>query len=405
MEDPHRLSFGEFLQDVRGVIASPGRRFSVIHERGALWGSLFLLLAPSYFGLSHLGGVYFEREPFPGYVFLVPAAAAFLTSFAKIYSIHIVARLFEGKGRYFAATGRLRDLFAVIGYTGVPAIIALCLGLLLFFLLPGQLGYLLRNFHVVVVSILIAIGIGLFIWNLILSVLALRNVYPMRDFKIFIAVILGPALLLPAVISLHQLVGQAEVDTAYLAPELNTQMMRLFAVDPSSPESRPSRIDVYVDRLAYRYRQPARFDFAVFDPVQELPGKEGKKQGGVIIGDTGASAGEKKIRAAGRILGLPGERVEMVQGKLSIDGRPWHEPYVASEWRSSSSFPARTLGAAEYLVLPSDRRLLAAGYSDIIVSRERVVGRMVANKWPLMWLFYRPTVFMKGYPEFEARAR
>ena len=182
-------------------------------------------------------------------------------------------------------------------------------------------------------------------------------------------------------------------------------MMRLFAVDPSSAEPRPSRIDLYVDRLAYRSKQPARFDFAIFEPVQELPGKEGKKQGEITIGKTGASAGEKRERAVGRILGLPGERVEMIQGKVSIDGRPWREPYITSEWSSSASFPARTLGPAEYLVLPSNRKLLAAGYSDIFIGRERIAGRMVANKWPLMWLFFRPTVFMKGSPVPEAEAR
>ncbi len=405
MGDPQRLGFGEFVEDVRAVIVSPGRRFPVIHERGVLWGSLFLLIAPPYFGFAFLSGVYFDRDPFPGYAFLVPAIASLIISCGKVFCIHLVARLLEGKGRYFAATGKLRALFVLFGYTGVPSIIALLLALALLILVPGQLGYLLRNLHTVFVSGLIAIGIGLFIWNLILAVLALRSVYPMRDIKIVIAVILGPVLFAAPSMSLHLLVGSAEVDTAYLAPVLNERMMRLFAADPSSPEARPARMDVHVDRLVYRYKQPARFDLAIFYPWQDPSVKEGQKQGKIVIGQVSVGVAERKDRAVGRIIGLPGEQVEIVQGRLIINGQPWVEPYLAPEWRSSASFPATTLGPSQYLILPEDRRLLDSGYTDIVVSRDRIAGRMTINRYPLGWWLLRPTAFMKGHPEGQASTR
>ncbi len=401
MEDERELSFGEFLDDIRSIIVSPGRRFPVIHERGALWGSLFLLIAPGYFAFSYLGGIYFDREPFPGYSLLIPAVAAGLSAYVKIFCIHLVARLFEGKGRYFAATGRLRDLFVVIGYADVPSIIALLLAFSVFTVIPGQVGYLFHHSHTLAMIAFISLGIALFVWNLILAVLALRSVYPMRDIKIVAAVILGSALFALPALSLHLVVGEASVDMAYLAPDLNENLLRLFAPDPSQ-ESRPARIDVHVDRLAYKFKQPKRFDLAIFDPEHTLPGKGAQKQGGVVVGRVGVISGEKKDKAAGRIIGLPGERIEIVQGKLYINGQLWVEPYIAPQWESTASLALRTLAPAQFLILPDDRHLLGSGYSDVVVNRDAIAGRMCITKYPLGWWLFQPTVFLKGHPALSA---
>ncbi len=39
-----------------------------------------------------------------------------------------------------------------------------------------------------------------------------------------------------------------------------------------------------------------------------------------------------------RVVGLPGETVGVVQGRLLIDGRPLHEPYVNEQYLPSSTF-------------------------------------------------------------------
>ncbi len=402
MEDKRKLGFGEFLEDLRDVIVAPGHRFPVIHERGVLWGSLLLLIAPNYFGFAFFGGLYFDREPFPGYSLLAPAVAAGLSVYVKIFCIHLVARLFEGKGRYFAATGRLRDLFAVIGYADLPSIIALLLALFVFTVVPGEVGYLFHHSHTIAMIIFISVGITLFVWNLILAVLALRSVYPMRDLKSVAAVILGPALFALPAMSLHLLVGEATVDMAYLAPDLNEKLVRLFAPDPSSQEARPARIDVHVDRLAYKFGQPERFDLAIFDPEHALPGKGAQKQGGVAVGRVGVISGEKKDRAAGRVIGLPGERIEIVQGKLYINGQQWVEPYIAPPWRSGASLASRNLGPSQFLILPDDRHLLESDYTDAVVSRGAIAGRMCITKYPLGWWLFQPTVFLKGHPATTA---
>ncbi len=394
------LSFGEFLRDIRGVIASPRQRFSVIHERGALWGSIFLLLAPSYFGFAFLGGIYFDRDPFPGYSFLVPLLAVAAVSFLKAFFIHVVARFFEGNGRYMAGTGRFYDLLTVIGYAGLPSVLALIMAFSVFLFLPGQMGYMFNNFHAAAVSVFIAVGIALFIWNLILMVLALRPIYPMRDLKIVVTFIIGSLLMAGPAMSFRLLARPVEVDGVYVAPILNERMMRAFAADPASEDSVSRKIDLHIDLIVYKYRTPKRFDYVFFNPVQELPSREGGKSKGSIKSEKSGGSGRKhKEYALGRLLGLPGERVELNQGKLLINGEIWSEPYIETEFRSNSSFPAHSLGQSEYLVLPADRRLLDAGFHDVILSRDRILGRMINARFPLGWWFFRLGALDQGSPE------
>jgi hypothetical protein len=405
MDDQRELSLGEFLQDIRGVVVTPRRRFSIIHERGALWGSLLLLVAPAYVSYSFLSGVYFDRDPFPGYAFLIPAIVAALFAGLKAFCLHLVARLLEGKGRYRAATGGFRDLAAALGYTTIPSIIAMLLATTVFLAVPERLGYLFRNFHAATVSVFVAIGSALFVWNIILMVLALRNIYPMRDLKIVAAVVLGHVLFGIPEMGLNLVVGPGGTDAAYMRPVLNERLMRMFVIEPAEEETRRAHVDLHVDRLAYRFRPPKRFDFAIFRPEQALPSPDAPKREQILVGGAGAPLQKDKFKAVGRIVGLPGERVEIAGGRLIINGQPWIEDHLAAEWRGTASLPTRVLGPSEYLILPEDRRLLDSGYSDIVISRARIDGRMGRNKYPLGWWLFRPTVFLGGRPEASSGPR
>ena len=83
MNETGSLSIREFLEDIRLTIVSPARRFHVIQERGALWGSLLLLIAPAYVGFHWWGAIYFDKDPFPGYSLLAPLVPAVALSLLK----------------------------------------------------------------------------------------------------------------------------------------------------------------------------------------------------------------------------------------------------------------------------------------------------------------------------------
>jgi hypothetical protein len=396
MNDGQRLSFGEFLADLRGVVASPGRRFQAIHERGALWGSLLLLIAPAYFAFPFLGGIYFDHDPFPGYSFILPLIAAGVIVYIKLFSVHFIARLFEGKWHYRAGTGKLRDLFVVFGYASLPSILALLVAFTLFATIPGQIATLFRDYRIVSTSVLAALGIALFIWHLILMVLATRPVYPIRDLKLVAAVLIGPILVSIPGVCMSLIAPPVHVEFGMLSPLFNEKIVRFVSSDPESHKGESNRIGIYVDVLLNRIHDPKRFELVAYLPPR---GEQRESRGGrMIITPSILFSPEWKDQLAGRIVGIPGDEVEVTHGRLRVNGQLWEEPYIPSECYCDVSVPATKLGPSEYLILPEDRRLIDAHRKDLVVSLDRISGRLITNRWPFGWWLFRPTAFMKPHP-------
>ncbi len=397
MNEGQRLSFGEFLADLRGVVVSPGSRFPAIHERGALWGSLFLLLAPVYLPLSYLGGIYFTRDPFPGYSLLIPLIGAVVSTVVKLFGIHLFARLFEGRWHYRAATGKYRDLLAVFGYASIPSILALIVAVVLFIGFANQIMPLFRDFRAVTISVLVACGIALFIWNLILSVLALRTVYPIRDFKLVISVLIGPFLVTIPLAASSLIVAPAHIDLAMVAPLLNEKVTRYISSDPESADPTRNKVSFHVDLLAYKFRAPGRFELVAYAPLPREKGAE-PRHGGFMRRSELWFNDELKDQLAGRVVGLPGDEVELVRGRLRINDRYWQENYLAPQCWCETDLPSCKLGPSDYLILPEDRHFIDAYRTQLIVNRARITGRLILNRLPLGWWLFRPTAFQQAVP-------
>ena len=62
------------------------------------------------------------------------------------------------------------------------------------------------------------------------------------------------------------------------------------------------------------------------------------------------------------------------------------------------SFPATRLREWEYLILPEDRRLIDSHRKDLVVTLDRITGRLITNRWPFGWWLFRPTSFLKASP-------
>jgi signal peptidase I len=57
-----------------------------------------------------------------------------------------------------------------------------------------------------------------------------------------------------------------------------------------------------------------------------------------------------------RIVGLPGEEIEITNGRVVIDGKPIDEGYVVDANRGSYTAPAIEIPAGEYYVMGDNRR-------------------------------------------------
>jgi signal peptidase I len=76
-----------------------------------------------------------------------------------------------------------------------------------------------------------------------------------------------------------------------------------------------------------------------------------------------------------RVIGLPGERLSIVQGQVHINGVPLLEPYVRH--RQPWDVPEVTLTGAEYYVIGDNRTMRAPDHDFGRVDAARILGRIV----------------------------
>ena len=81
-----------------------------------------------------------------------------------------------------------------------------------------------------------------------------------------------------------------------------------------------------------------------------------------------------------RVIGLPGEEVEIVSGTPYIDGVPLEEPYLTSQDRSSAA--PLLLGEGEYFVMGDNRRSSNDSRNWGAVPEENILGKVWVVYWP-----------------------
>jgi signal peptidase I len=106
-----------------------------------------------------------------------------------------------------------------------------------------------------------------------------------------------------------------------------------------------------VNRLAFSTRPPARGDVVAI----RLAGR--------------------RVVYVKRIVGLPGERLGIVEGVVHIDDRPLDEPYVRH--RRAWDLDEVTIGADEYFVVGDNRGMTMRDHALGRVDAARIVGRVV----------------------------
>ena len=81
-----------------------------------------------------------------------------------------------------------------------------------------------------------------------------------------------------------------------------------------------------------------------------------------------------------RVIGLPGEEVELQNGTVYIDGIPLEEPYLTE--RDAADEPPVLVGEKEYFVLGDNRRSSRDSRTWGGVPEENVVGKVWIVYWP-----------------------
>ena len=135
-------------------------------------------------------------------------------------------------------------------------------------------------------------------------------------------------------------------------------------VSGSSMENTLSDGDnLIVDKITYRFSDPQRFDIIVF-PFRY----------------------EDRVYYIKRIIGLPGETVQITDGDIYIDGEILQESY-GREVTKDSGLAAEpiVLGEDEYFVLGDNRNdsTDSRDPSVGVIHRDEIIGRAWLRIWPL----------------------
>ncbi|MEN8615074.1 signal peptidase I [Dehalogenimonas sp. THU2] len=113
-----------------------------------------------------------------------------------------------------------------------------------------------------------------------------------------------------------------------------------------------------VSKVSYAFSEPERGDIIVFPSPYE-DGREFIK----------------------RIIGMPGDTVEVRNGIIFIDGQELDEPYIVN--RDNRSYPAVTIPEGEYYVRGDNRPVSLDSSQGWTVSREDIHGKAWVVFWPL----------------------
>ncbi len=84
-----------------------------------------------------------------------------------------------------------------------------------------------------------------------------------------------------------------------------------------------------------------------------------------------------------RVLGLPGDHVEVRAGVVRVNGQALPEPYVPREYQDRSSHPALDVPAGRFYVLGDHRNTSNDSRTWGTVPREFITGKAVFAYWPL----------------------
>ena len=84
-----------------------------------------------------------------------------------------------------------------------------------------------------------------------------------------------------------------------------------------------------------------------------------------------------------RVIGLPGDAVQIDNGTVYVNGTRLNEPYVPNEYRDNQSYPLKTVPVDNYFVLGDHRSSSNDSRSWGTVERKYIYGKAVFVYWPL----------------------
>jgi signal peptidase I len=126
---------------------------------------------------------------------------------------------------------------------------------------------------------------------------------------------------------------------------------------------------VLANRFIYRFKEPERGDIVVFETPPAAKARCGA--GGTFVK---------------RLIGLPGERVELRSRKgltyVYIDGKPLDEPWLQQERRDTRPGESYRIPEGQYFMMGDNRSQSCDSREWGTVARDNLIGKVFATYWP-----------------------
>ena len=149
-------------------------------------------------------------------------------------------------------------------------------------------------------------------------------------------------------------------------------LQQYYISGPSMEPTLQQNNRVLVNKLSYRFGEPERGDIIVFDRQTRA------ENGGKVLHDD----------LIKRVIGLPGESVEIKDCRLLIDGKVLPEPYLpvedgSQDGCSGGDFAEVEVPEGEYFVLGDNRPQSSDSRAFGTVHARDIVGRAFVLVWPI----------------------
>lgn len=148
-------------------------------------------------------------------------------------------------------------------------------------------------------------------------------------------------------------------------------IVRLFIAEPRFIPS-PSMVPtlsvgdrLLIEKVSYHLHPPHQGDIVVFEPPPQLQ-------------EYGYRASQAFIK---RVIGLPGQQIQVTQGKVYVDGAPLNEPYILDA--PAYEMPTVRVPSGSLFVMGDNRNDSNDSHVWGFLPIKNVIGHATLRFWPL----------------------